>query len=275
MLQSKQENTTPGGLTMYLPKRLLTYLIAEDNLEIMKRIEELIEKQFTEPKLVLKATTLKDGEEIIQRGLVDIAIIDLYLPDGNGDNLIATIREDYPFMPIILQTIEDDLAYQAKIHKNYNDITYITKKDLFDDLPDKLNYARSKCNLLTPEHVAIERPGGMDIIYTDQICYIFKTSGKKILNLLLYDLRKQHYYNYEIKGMALSEFTDMYNSSGFFIRCHNSYILNKKMVKTISREDKEAILHEPDDRDYDVPVPISDKYMEIVLDELKGVSERK
>jgi len=101
---------------MFRPKRLLSVLIVEDDLQILREIAIHISKQFGREVQILKATTLKEGMDIVGQRLFDIAIIDLLLPDGHGEELIALIRENDPDLPIIVQTTERDTAYQVEIH---------------------------------------------------------------------------------------------------------------------------------------------------------------
>ena len=94
---------------MFRPRKLLTILIVEEEVPVLRSIELEVFKLFRPMVQIIKATTFKKAEEIIDNGIIDIAIIDLLLPDGHGENLIARIRSKLAYVPIIVQTSEEDI----------------------------------------------------------------------------------------------------------------------------------------------------------------------
>lgn len=78
-------------------------LIVDDE----KEISELLSVYFvSEGFSVLTAETVKRAEDMIEKNKIDIALLDVMLPDGDGFSLCRMIREKYTF-PIIMLTAKE------------------------------------------------------------------------------------------------------------------------------------------------------------------------
>ena len=256
---------------MFRPRRLLSILIVEDDLRILREIEVHISRQFGREAQVLKATTLKEGADIIKQGRFDIAIIDLLLPDGHGEDLIALIRENDLDLPVIVQTTEDDKAYQAKIHNEYGCLIYLEKHLLFKELNGRLKVAANKHRRLVAERLSVVSHKRIDILNVHEVCYVSKVPESNNLHVELYDFDKKDYKFFVITDMTLADFIKTYNASGYFLRCHNSYIVNRMMIRFFSRTDSKITMLMPRKNGGDVIIDVSEKYRKEMRDELKGL----
>ena len=90
-----------GILTM--PDKIL---IVDDEIEIADLIEVYLKN---ENYIVYKFYTAKEALECINTTNLDLAILDIMLPDMNGFTLCQQIRERYTY-PIIMLTAKDDEA---------------------------------------------------------------------------------------------------------------------------------------------------------------------
>jgi two-component system response regulator AtoC len=56
--------------------------------------------------LVLTAATTHDALGVLESPLsaIDVAVLDIYLPDASGTNLCARLRERFPGTPVIICT---------------------------------------------------------------------------------------------------------------------------------------------------------------------------
>lgn len=80
-----------------------TFLIVEDDEDLSRGIAFAFEK---DGYSVFRAATLKDGRICFEKNAIDIVILDLGLPDGNGMELCKSIREKSN-IPIIMLTARD------------------------------------------------------------------------------------------------------------------------------------------------------------------------
>jgi DNA-binding LytR/AlgR family response regulator len=251
-------------------KKLFTILVVEDDLKILKKIEWQILRTFNRQVQVLKATTFEGAKEIILQGLVDISLIDLGLPDGHGEELIALIRERSRYQPIIVQTTEKDTAYQAKVHNEYERLIYLTKEVLFDELSDRLKVAKKDWEMYASQRLAILGQNKVNSVDINEVCYVTPISNTH-LHVELYDFNTETYKSIEIKYMTLKQFVDIYNKSGYFVRCHNSFVVNRKMVHSYSRTDNQIKMLYPRKGKYDILINVSEKYRRQVREKLKGL----
>lgn len=95
---------------------MVRILFVEDEIDIVKfMVDFLNEKGYQ----VVPATTGKEALGLLQDDIFDLAIIDLILPDMNGNELCAMIRHNKKSkrLPIIVSTGIGD-AFTQKISKD-------------------------------------------------------------------------------------------------------------------------------------------------------------
>ena len=97
-------------------------LIVEDDENLNRGISFAFEK---DGFLVSCASTLREGLAIFEAGLIDIVILDLGLPDGNGMELCRKIRETSQIPIIILTACDLEIDEVAGLMAGADD--YITK----------------------------------------------------------------------------------------------------------------------------------------------------
>lgn len=111
-----------------------TILIIEDDIALNKGVEFALRK---EGYNVIKAYTKKSGEEIIIREKIDLLLLDINLPDGNGLDLCRSIRNIVTF-PIVFLTANDTEEDMIKGFENGCD-DYLPKPFSLSILKYKVN----------------------------------------------------------------------------------------------------------------------------------------
>lgn len=84
--------------------------IAEDDFRVANIHEQFLQK-IPEVNLLGKAGNCKETLKAVKEHKVDLVILDNYMPDGLGIDLIDDIREASPHTDIILVSAENDKAY--------------------------------------------------------------------------------------------------------------------------------------------------------------------
>lgn len=85
---------------------MVTALIVEDDADM----QTLLYKYLAGFDIrCLQAKTIKQAEEILQKERIEIAVLDLMLPDGDGATLCCKIREEYA-IPVIISSAKGDLG---------------------------------------------------------------------------------------------------------------------------------------------------------------------
>src|SRR3954465_6645808 len=121
-------------------------LVVEDSRTQAREIQFVLEDAGNE---VVLAGNGVEGLAALQRGLPDVVLTDLDMPQMNGLELVEAVRRDYPSVPVILMTAlgSEEIAVQA-LQKGA--ASYVPKSNLAKDLaetPDSaLPVAQGKIN---------------------------------------------------------------------------------------------------------------------------------
>lgn len=101
---------------------LINILVLEDNDDDFMLFENLLESGSGSPVRVLHATRLEKALETARRQVVDVAVIDLNLPDSFGMETLTMFRDKFPLIPVIVMTgaKEAELGIQA-LHQGAQD----------------------------------------------------------------------------------------------------------------------------------------------------------
>jgi len=84
-----------------------TILVIDDDPDILKVLKANLElHNFT----VFTADSWSAGQKALSDKVIDLLILDLILPDGDGIEICRTIRKEYPHLPIIMLTARDKVS---------------------------------------------------------------------------------------------------------------------------------------------------------------------
>jgi len=256
---------------MFRPRKLFSILTVEDNVDVLRKIKLQIGREFSNKVQILEATTLEGGKDIIKLGRADASIVDLYLPDGNGADLLPLIQVQPFYLPTLVQTIEDDKDNRLALHDKYDNITYINKKRLLEELPERLRRLHALYEMYSSTRLAIPIQGKVDSLDINRISHVTKYPYSNDIEVRLHNLGEKECESYIIPNMALVDFMARYNNTGYFLRCHNSFIVNIKSVKSFSRTDNEITMIFPENDGSKILIPVGNRDRNDVLEELKGL----
>ena len=92
---------------------MLRLLLLEDSQVVSRSIERMLNQSFPEMTPVL-AGDIASAQRAFEEEPVDLLIIDINLPDGNGIDFLCDIKTVYPHIPAIIMTAEPLPAYRLK-----------------------------------------------------------------------------------------------------------------------------------------------------------------
>jgi len=98
-----------------MEQRYITALLIEDNPGDVLLIKRLVAKATSSRVRIEVATRLGEGLERIDRGGIDILLLDLSLPDSAGVDTVRRARAHAPDLPIIVLTGHDDEILGANV----------------------------------------------------------------------------------------------------------------------------------------------------------------
>ena len=165
----------------------MNILLIEDNLSIIKGIKYNLEQNNYQ---VVEKTNISDSINYLNsNNKIDLIILDVTLPDGNGFNLYENNIKDLNIPTIILTAVDDEDNVVKGLELGVNE--YITKPFSMKELLTRINRIMIKKN--NNSIIKIK-----DITYNYDKMEIYKNNQKielsslelKILNLLFNNINK-------------------------------------------------------------------------------------
>ncbi|MEO7990419.1 MAG: sigma-54 dependent transcriptional regulator [Chryseolinea sp.] len=118
-------------------------LIIDDEENLRKLLARVVE---LEGYLVIQAATVKEGLKIMSKESVQVVISDVKLPDGNGVDLTARVKKEYPEVEVIVLTAFGTIQDGVRAIKN-GAFDYLTKGDHQEKIIPLLSKATEKALL--------------------------------------------------------------------------------------------------------------------------------
>ena len=161
-------------------------LLVEDNKNISKALTYSLEKNKYE---VLNADTIAKAQDLLNQDKIDLIILDITLPDGNGFDLYKYIKEKYDISTIFLTAKDDEDNIVKGLELGAED--YITKPFSTRELLARINrivLRNKKKNIIKIQDITCD----IDkmCIYNNDKKINFSSLELKILMLLFTNLNK-------------------------------------------------------------------------------------
>ena len=167
-------------------------LLVEDNIMLAKGLIYSLNQQSFD---IVHKTNVKDSKEFLKDNKVDVIILDISLPDGNGFDLYKSIisNMDIPTIFLTAKDEEDDIVKGLEMGAE----DYITKPFSVRELIARINkiVLKKKKNLVIKVK-DIEFDIDKMVVYKDNNQIQFTSLELKILHLLFINLNKAVTRNY-------------------------------------------------------------------------------
>lgn len=169
--------------------RMSRLLLVEDDMSLALGIEFTLKDEGYD---VIVASTVKEAKEVIAKEKLDLIILDVNLPDGNGYDLCKAIREDNDVLIIFLTACDDEVNVVLGLEIGGDD--YICKPFRVKELISRIKALlrrNSKVEARSPKFICED-------IVVDSSLAVVKKNGKEIIltvqeyKLLLIFLNKPH-----------------------------------------------------------------------------------
>jgi CheY-like chemotaxis protein len=110
-----------------------TVLVVDDNSIFRKTVLKFLETQFNSIKLI-ETNNGSDAMQLVQENVPDLIILDINMANMSGFEVARQVKQEFPFIPIIILTNYDENEYRLAAKKTLVD-AFIIKKNLVSELP--------------------------------------------------------------------------------------------------------------------------------------------
>jgi DNA-binding NarL/FixJ family response regulator len=80
---------------------MIRILIADDHAVVRGGLKQILAEEFPQAEFRLTAT-IRETLESVRQGKLDLLMLDLFLPDGNGLEVLQEVRLSHPRLPVLV-----------------------------------------------------------------------------------------------------------------------------------------------------------------------------
>ncbi|MDT2047972.1 DNA-binding response regulator [Priestia aryabhattai] len=125
---------------------MLKVAIAEDDFRIAQ-VQERFLQEIENVKVVGKALNAKDAIEMLEQENIDLLILDIYMPDEMGTDLLPRIRERFPKVDVIVVTAATEKDILERCLRN-GVVNYLIKPVKMESFIEAIEGYQKKRRLL-------------------------------------------------------------------------------------------------------------------------------
>ena len=223
-----------------------TLLFVEDDKVISKKMKLTIEAELGEEVRILCAYTVQEALEIVKVTHVDIFMIDIKLPDGDGLELAKELRKTHEFTPMMFASSVDDLQTQVQANNELDIFLYVTKPyNPRELIPDIKNVLRK---LKTPmkNYISLKKGSKTFKIDLTQVIMVEKITGVKQIEVYVLDAKQEKVSTQVFPMQSLEKFHILLNDVRDLVRINQSTFINPSYVEYYDGLENEVHLKHTD-----------------------------
>lgn len=227
-------------------------MLVEDNPAAVRRMKQYIKN--IDSNLEIHAfAEAGTAYHFAQKELISLFILDIQLTDYKGTSLAKQIRSlpQYKYTPIIFETVL--AGEELSAYRDVKCYGFLIKPFGEEE------FSQAFCDALgMSEHmeepsktIRIEQKQFVLEYVLGEIVFVEAFGKKLVIHTNSLRLGKKQD---TISGYTLSGLLDLLGDPAF-VRCHKSYLVNRKHIEKIDKANKLIFL-----REFDTPIPIGNKY---------------
>lgn len=190
----------------------LTVLIVDDD-ENSLRLSRSAMGQLVDPERIHCARSAAETMEVLRRERIDLAFLDIDMPDTSGFSIADYLRQEQPGVPYVFLTGYVDFAVRSY---DYEPLDFLTKPiDLMRLRKTLERYEARGQRQRDHERIAVDTSEGFVLLSPEEIAYI----GKEHRMVKLFRAGGEAY----VVRHSLDELESVFSDFGFF-RIHQSYL---------------------------------------------------
>ena len=200
--------------------------IVDDELSMREQLENYVSRFAAERRLALETVLLSSGDALLQGedGAFDIIVFDIDMPGTNGLDAARRIRKTDENVVILFVT---NIAQYAINGYEVDAVDYIIKPIGYYDFAMKFQKAVRRAQRNQDDCIVIDTVNGPVGLAADSILYV-----EVMAHYVIYHTAQQAY---KVRA-SMKEHEDALRAY-HFVRCHKSYLINLKHLRSISASD--------------------------------------
>ncbi|MBZ4188722.1 LytR/AlgR family response regulator transcription factor [Niabella beijingensis] len=239
-------------------------IIIDDEPNNIRNLELLLKEHCSNVQVVATAMNADEGREAILSHQPDLVFLDIQMPGANGFEMLQSLPE--PGFEVIFVTGFDRYGIQAV---KFSAIDYLLKPIVTAELKTAVEKAAHKTETKKRNTQLENLLKFLEKKDHKQDHKIALPSAKETRFVnpaqIIYCEAKNNYTSFRLTGgeqlvisRPLYEYEELLTDYGF-LRCHNSYLVNRIFIKSILKEDSTTLLLENDER-----IPVSRQKKEYI-----------
>lgn len=228
---------------------MIRAIIVDDEIQGRKLLRVLLEKYCPQVEILDEADDLPNAVKSIRKNKPDLVFLDIEMPGHSGLEIDEFFDSNEMKFSIIFTT-----AYTEYALKGYklNAVDYLLKPIEGVELANAVQRFEAQFNKSKSENIQISSPGTIAIPLGQSIKFF---EIDKITHLKAVNSYTEIHFEDSTKVLVsrtLKNFESALNTHPQLIRCHKSYIVNRKFVIDYVKSDGGYLIVKPD-----IIIPIS------------------
>ena len=160
---------------------MMRILCVDDALPIMEDTVAMC-RQLPEVQEVTGFTRPREALEWLKNHTIDLALLDIDMPEINGLMLAEQLKRRYPDAAVIFLTAFPQYAVQAfKLRAT----GYLLKPVILEDLKEEVDYALSRGRVHLSGHIVVQTFGNFEIFVDGETLVFHRSKAKELLAYLI------------------------------------------------------------------------------------------
>lgn len=209
-----------------------TVFFLESDESFCRKVKLIIDAHLGDSIKVFCAHSLEDAAKLINLAYVDIFVVDLDLPDGNGLDFIRQIRksEVYEHNMLIVTTNETDAAEQINMNNELDVYSFLARPYAPEDVLPILERAVKKTAQRYGRYMVLKRGAKTFKIDANNVILVDKIPGDKQIQVHMISPEDDMVTIHNFPMQSMEIFTGLLSDQRDLIRVNQSTFVNPRFV---------------------------------------------
>ena len=207
-----------------------TILFLEDDKVINQEISTGLKAGLGNDAQVISAYTIQEARQMIQDFKIDLSIVSIELPDGNGIDLARELREEDEYMPIMLASHYITAQLHMELNNELDLFLILNKPFTAEDILPRVKINLQKVKRREEPSLVLKEGRTRFKIPIATIIKIETIKRKKRIELTLYNQDTGEISVQEFPMQSMEDFMKLIGESKALVRIHQSTVVNPDFV---------------------------------------------